>query len=195
MEVIDNFLTHIDFKNLSSVIMGKQFPWYYTETVSAPHGLFKPDTINCKETDGFFNNIHNVFTMQEPSPAIELFGGFFHAIETLGYTPDDFYVLRLSMKFPKTGYTDQTYQLPHVDFTDKPHDTLIFYLNDSDGNTRIFDQYYDGSIPENFTVKEQVKPVKNRLIKFDGFQYHTAANPVETSRRIIINLNMKPLRK
>jgi hypothetical protein len=196
MEIIDNFLSDVEFKHLSNIIMGQSFPWFYTENVSAPKGMFKPDGEYCKETDGFFNTIHNVFSMKEPSPAVQIFLPFFETLgNKFGYLPEDFYVLRLSMKFPKEGYTSEIYQLPHVDFTDKPHDTLIFYLNDSDGDTRLFDQYYDGSRPENFTVKHRVTPTKNRLLKFDGFQYHTAANPIETQRRVIVNLNMKPLRK
>jgi hypothetical protein len=190
MQIIDNFLPEEDFLEIRNQVLGVGFPWFYVDRVSASEeswiGITDP---NCKETDGFFNTVIN--TQREYyNPLAQIFDKFFIGLERIGYKPEDMIVCRLSMKFPKNGFTSETYQLPHIDLPGKPHDSLIFYLNDSDGPTRLFEEFYDGTKQKTFKVKEAVKPVANRLLQFDGFQYHTAANPIETSRRIILNLNL-----
>lgn len=193
VEIFDDFLDETAYQSLYDKIAGPGFPWYYSSHVSAPEGKFKVDDPNCKEGDGFHHAVYFRNVMQNPAQTIEFFDDFFIGLDKLGYVPDDLMVLRLSLKMPKEGYTEETYQIPHVDTYDYEHDTLIYYFNDSDGDTRIFDQYHnDGDeYPAKFTVKQKVKPVGNRLIKFDGFQYHTAAYPINSKRRIVANLNMR----
>ena len=190
MQIIDNFLPEEDFLEIRNQVLGVGFPWFYVDRVSASEESWIDITDpNCKETDGFFNTVIN--TQREYyNPLAQIFDKFFIGLERIGYKPEDMIVCRLSMKFPKSGFTAETYQLPHIDLPGKPHDSLIFYLNDSDGPTRLFEEFYDGTKQKTFKVKEAVKPVANRLLQFDGFQYHTAANPIETSRRIILNLNL-----
>jgi hypothetical protein len=100
--------------------------------------------------------------------------------------------IRMGMKHPKLGFGPENYNLPHVDYF-YPHGTLIYYINDSDGDTRIFDQTFDGTVePTNFTVKARVVPKANRMLYLEnGFVYHTAANPIHHDRRIVININLQ----
>jgi len=192
MEIIDNFLSQEDYLELKNTVESLIFPWYYVKNVSAPpgydHGISDP---NVKETDGFFHNIFDKYNYGNVKPSIELFDKFFIALESIGYSSEDLLVLRLSMKLPKEGYTEETYQIPHVDLHDNPHDTLIYYINDSDGSTKIFDQKYTGERITEFTIKDRVKPVGNRLLLIDGWQYHTATSPINSSRRIVVNLNLR----
>ena len=193
VEIFDNFLDSNSYQLLQETITGTAFPWYYTERVSAPDDRFKVNDPNCKEGDGFTNIIYFRHGVQNPRKPYEFFNNFFFGLEKLGYVPDDLIVLRLGMKLPKQGYTEETYQIPHVDTYDFEHDTLIYYFNDSDGDTRIFDQVHSigDEYPSKFTVEQKVSPVGNRLIRFDGFQYHTAAYPINSKRRIVANLNMR----
>ena len=95
---------------------------------------------------------------------------------------------------PKVGFSKDNYNLPHVDYY-FPHTTIIYYLNDSDGDTRMFQEFYSDSGIErsDFIVKELVKPKANRLLIFDGLQYHTASNPFDFSRRVVININFEKI--
>lgn len=190
IEVIDNFLDESDYIKFRNDITDVTFPWYYVSNVSAPEGMFSVDDINCKEGDGFFNTIYNHGIMENAKNIVHIFEPFFPYLTKLGYKPEDLLCMRLSMKLPKEGYTEHTYQIPHID-TQEKHDVLIYYVNDSDGDTRIFNEYHEKDYPKLFTVKQRISPVGNRLIKFDGFQYHTASYPIETPRRIVINFNMR----
>ena len=80
---------------------------------------------------------------------------------------------------------------PHVD-SPHPHVATIFYLNDSDGNTVIFNERFEGSaeIDESkLTVQKEVEPKANRLIIFDGHYIHTGHVPAHHNNRVILNSN------
>ena len=75
---------------------------------------------------------------------------------------------------------------PHVDVP-KPHWAMIYYVNDSDGDTVIFDKMYPD--PENAVVLHSISPKKNRAIMFDGRHYHSGTVPAKHDARIVINFD------
>ena len=74
---------------------------------------------------------------------------------------------------------------PHVDHH-APHQTGLLYLNDSDGDTYFYDNYYDPAVDEDFSqfdyyqkfikdhlkLQQSVTPKTNSFVIFDGYQYH-----------------------
>ena len=77
---------------------------------------------------------------------------------------------------------------PHVDMT-IPHMVLLYYVNDSDGDTIIFDQtYHSEEIPE-LTVNRTISPKSGAAILFDGLKYHSSSSPKNTKERIVLNIN------
>ena len=83
---------------------------------------------------------------------------------------------------------------PHVDFY-LPHYNALYYVNDSDGDTFIFNETYDEVSLERsveytrdsrFTVARQISPKKGRMIGFDGKHYHASMHPKQSSHRIAI---------
>ena len=70
--------------------------------------------------------------------------------------------------------------------------SVIYYLNKSDGDTWMFNETFK-SLPEpdEFTVKDRITPKPNRLLVFNGLDYHTASNPINSTTRFIININYK----
>lgn len=199
LRIIDDFLDPDDFKQLSDFVLGEKFPWFFIENVSIdPRDLELIKDPLALETSGFnhasFDREWNVesFTYNNLVP-------FFNKLKTeFGFTHKHLIRARLSMKFQKDNFTSDNYNMPHVDYF-FPHETLIFYLNDTDGDTRIFDQWHTYSEterpmpPENFTTQTRVTPKANRLVWINGLQYHTASNPIQGSKRVILNINLDPL--
>ena len=199
LRIIDDFLNPDDFKQLSEFVLSERFPWFFIENVS----IDPRDTALIKdplalETSGFnhvtFDRDWNVesFTYSNLAPLLN------KITSELGFTSSHLIRARLSMKFQKDNFTSDNYNIPHVDYF-YPHESLIFYLNDTDGDTRIFDQWHTYSeidrpaMPEKFTTQARVTPKANRLVWIDGLQYHTASNPIQGSKRVIININLEPL--
>jgi len=199
LRMFDNFLTEDDFKQLSDFVLSEKFPWFFIENVSIdPRDSALITDPLAQETSGFnhvsFDRDWNVesFTYSNLVP-------FFDKLQSmLGFTHQHLIRARLSMKFQKDNFTSNNYNMPHVDYF-YPHESLIFYLNDTDGDTRIFDQWHTYSetdrptIPEKFTTQARVTPKANRLVWIDGLQYHTASNPIQGTKRVIININLEPL--
>lgn len=192
MKIIDNFLPKDKFDRLHNAVMSTGFPWFYTQYVSLPPGEHSFNDPLAIETSGWF---HLLYDNEDGSGSryYDLFLDFFEELENrFGYTRNQLLRARLSLKTPKPEFTENHYNLPHIDYN-FPHIVLLYYINDSDGDTRMFNEFFTGfPTPSTFTVQETIKPVANRLVIFDGIQYHTAANPINTDRRVIFNLNLLP---
>ena len=67
--------------------------------------------------------------------------------------------------------------------------SIVFYLNDCDGDTVIYDQqeseYMRGDSP--LKIESSVAPKKNRAVYFDSSKIHCNQFPYEHMRRSIIN--------
>ena len=191
MLIFDNFLPEHKFNILSEFVLSNRFPWFYSSHVSLPPWEeFGIEDSYAQETDGWYHllyadNENNSMYMRD-------FNIFFEELKIqLGYTLDDLIRARLGLKHPKLGFSNKNYNLPHIDYH-YPHDTIIYYLNDSDGDTRMFKEHASSSDdPTQFTVEKRIEPKANRLVLFDGLQYHTASNPIETNRRVILNVNLQ----
>ena len=69
----------------------------------------------------------------------------------------------------------------HVD-RDDFHYTMLYYVNDSDGSTNIFD--YKGE-----KVIQEIEPKKGRAVIMNGDTYHASSSPKNHSNRIVLNYN------
>lgn len=77
---------------------------------------------------------------------------------------------------------------PHVDMT-IPHLVLLYYVNDSDGDTVMFDQKYCAEETPTLTVNKTIAPKAGAAILFDGLTYHSSSSPKNTEERIVLNIN------
>ena len=77
--------------------------------------------------------------------------------------------------------TKMTHHAPHVDLN-IPHTSLIYYVNDADGDTLFFDEDYETQI-------DSVTPKKGRAVLFNGLIPHAAGIPT-AGPRCIVNYNL-----
>lgn len=194
--VIDNFLEKPIYDELLKYVGGPKFPWFYGDNVSLPleDGNLIKDPM-AMETAGLSHVMYDR-GWDALSYTYDFFKPFFATMnEKLGLKESNIIRARASLKWPKIGYTKDNYSLPHVDYY-YPHETLIYYVNDSDGDTFIFDQWFtftgngNGIAADNFTIQKRISPKANRLVWIDGLHYHTASNPIDNDKRIILNINL-----
>ena len=90
-----------------------------------------------------------------------------------------------------------TYE-PHIDMPKhEEHVNMIFYIEDSDGDTIIYKEKFfpqEGQhvVPQQsktLTEEQRISPKANRLVIFSGEHWHTGQSPKEHNRRVILNLN------
>ena len=82
--------------------------------------------------------------------------------------------------FNVSGYKKTNYQPIHLDKVTEGDKSLLYYVNDSDGDTIIMGE--DNHI-------ERVTPKANRMITFNGKHLHTGHSPQQHKCRILINAN------
>ena len=89
-------------------------------------------------------------------------------------------------------YIGEGVDTPHLDRT-TPHWSFIYYVEDSDGDTIIYDYKSKNKddIPFFEDIKElqRITPKQGRVVVFDGAHWHTAEQPTK-DKRCIINFNV-----
>jgi hypothetical protein len=78
---------------------------------------------------------------------------------------------------------------PHVDDS-VPHWVLIYYVNDSDGDTFIFNETGDQIDISSLTIQHRVTPKQGRIVIFDGKYLHAGMHPTLSDFRSVINFNI-----
>jgi hypothetical protein len=109
--------------------------------------------------------------------------------------------IRLRYTHKGQGHTDEKYAPPHVDFpTGHPYSTLVYYVDDSDGDTIIFDKIfnpleetYNPVFAEPLPELLRITPKKGSAVYFNGHRYHAGNYPVNNSSRIVINFDFETL--
>jgi hypothetical protein len=196
MIVQDKFLPEEDFNIIKNYILGNQPEsphWYYGEKMSYvddSKDLFPLDTEGrIQDSWSFRRDIFSTITGYGDKNAMAYMVPIMKRILEINGPETQFKCMRFHMKCFSHFFKETNYNSPHIDH-EFPHKSMILYLNDSDGDTYYFDQYYDGTPIQDikFTVKERVSPRANRAIIFDGYQYHAGSNPLYHDTRVLINI-------
>lgn len=83
----------------------------------------------------------------------------------------------------KSQESDFLYTTPHVDES-KEHKVLIYYANNCDGDTYIFNNHKINDVLERIVSK------KGRFVMFDGHYYHAAGLARKSDFRLNVNFNI-----
>lgn len=179
IEVVDNFAPQDYFELIQNHVLSSDQQWYYQSNISV---------LGRKSLGKHGFNCHVVLDGQMvASYEAGLLTDLLNKMK-IGIGCKNILRSRLDM----TVYTPGGMRCdPHVDSI-KPHVATIFYLNDSDGNTVIFNEKFDEStkITESeLTVQKEIEPKSNRLVIFDGHYIHTGHVPAHHNNRVILNSN------
>jgi hypothetical protein len=101
--------------------------------------------------------------------------------------------MKINKQIPLHGFSENNCNGIHTD-TEIQHKTLIYYINDSDGDTIIMNERFEPkhNIPGSdihTTVAARVTPQQGRIVCFDGLRYHAPSNPMNFKTRYLLNIN------
>jgi len=103
----------------------------------------------------------------------------------------EIYQARSFMHFPIIPELRKEYDNIHIDIPFS-HLVVLYYVNDTDGDTFIFDKFADLDNLKSPTINEsestiikRVSPKKGRALLFDGRRYHSSSGPTKDIRCII----------
>ena len=86
------------------------------------------------------------------------------------------------------SFQEDVHQTPHVD-QNTGHKVFLYYINDSDGDTIFFNEFFDNTKKTELTEMVRVSPEMGKGIVFDGFQFHAPTAPKMSSFRVVLNID------
>jgi 2OG-Fe(II) oxygenase superfamily len=145
---------------------------------------------------------HPAFNIREPNPVLSPLNAvlvpiLFLFCEKAGlpFTA----LLRVRIGLFTSAAIDAPHHNPHVDFYE-PHHTALYYVNDSDGDSVVFNETYQ-DVPAplaasyvnegKLTIADRISPRKGRMAAFDGKHYHASMHPATHVSRIVVTFNFR----
>jgi len=190
--IIDNAISEGQQDILEQLCTSVDFPWYYQQSAAYSPEMYKlmgdnlyfPVTDQSRETPFLCHVVYN-----SVEKAVTHFLHYFTPLITaVPTTVDQLISIRTNLTYPDPSAGPNTHGMPHVDCDHPRLITAIYYVNDSDGETIIFNQRR-GS-PDELTIKQRIMPKRGRLVVFDGTFLHAGNTPRNGGPRIVVNLNM-----
>ena len=107
--------------------------------------------------------------------------------EQIKLTVKQIHRIRINLLTQDKTFTEKNYNFPHSDAVGEH--VFIYYVNDCDGDTILFNEFENETLPQEFTIKERISPQKGLGTFFECKRYHASSNPRTSQFRYIINFN------
>lgn len=193
--IIDNVID-INYQNkVEEFFLQSNFPWFYQSDISFFDDHISQLHTAVKKRPGFSNLIYDSnsgpFNPYHFVLPILYTGCFKHQVLVNNVTQ-----IRSFLLVPPNLHDEDRKDRPHID-QPNPHFAAIYYVNDSDGETYIYNKKFNPSIdssciadidPSTLPIVETISPKKGRLVIFNGLYFHSSSQP-EHNARCIINFN------
>jgi len=175
IRVIDNLIPKYYLKELQDYFLSKNCEWYYNDNLTGDESFENLSsfglTMRLHWNGNFIGSFPGtlvralVFSAQEQ-------------VESVSETNQR--IVRVRADMTLYNPLNHRHEL-HTDFPEE-HMTAIFYVNNSDGNTLLYNR-------EGTELIQEVEPVENRLLIFDGLMQHTGHSPSKHKSRLLVNMN------
>jgi len=194
--IIDNFIPEVYQDSILYLLTGSEFGWTLNDD-SAGYGDEPADKyfhVNIPTKDHI--QFRHTFVKEN-----ELKSDF---LKYIGVLVAEFentmkarvkYTKRIKSNLLVSNQVGPWIQPPHVDgmnLKDGVVDaigkySLLYYVNNSDGDTTLYNEYFTGESVGELTVQQKISPKKGRAVIFDSNQIHSASCPKVNDTRIVIN--------
>jgi hypothetical protein len=188
-KVFNDIISKDDQKKFVEELYNVEFPWYLQKTttdITETNTAIKDDK-SC-DTLGL---VHVIYDEEKGinshlyQPALNTLNNFLSENHII---LEKLLRIKTNLVFKRVDNSEK-YHTPHID-NEQNHYTLLYYVNNSDGPTYLFDNKYDGT-KQNLNLIEKVNPEQGRAILLDGHYYHASSNPIINDYRLVINFNFK----
>jgi hypothetical protein len=171
------------------------FPWYYLQSSNYGNDIdnipaSKRSLSELEKVSDCPQFFHNIYSKDKWCTDLGVYN-FFKIILSVPYSIGKILRIKSNLTYPIPDRENTVIGIPHCDFTGNIPNLLtgIYYVNDSDGETIIFNEVFEDKIYDNLSIKLKIEPKKGRLVLFNGSYLHCATNPYNTSHRIVVNFN------
>ena len=182
IEIIDNAISTEKQNTIQRIVESYDFKWTCVDTIeysSEYLSKYKPNKkqfehhliIHGKKTSDYSSYIFDTLNLSE-----------------LG----EYKVLKAKVNL-NTPYKEKNFITPHTDANIDKAKSIIYYANDSDGKTIIYNNIKSSNQNPHFWWKKtKVNPKKGRMVKFPSNILHSGNVPNLFDARIVINIILIP---
>ena len=179
--IFDNIIDSKAQRKIQQIIFNK-IRWQFISDVTKPDNKQQRPGFNYK----FISNRENVFEWHKEMCTI-----IDAACNKINFIRKDCLQGRSFLQLP-LNLKDRSIDAPHVD-ADIDHMVVLYYVNDSDGDTVIYENLFEGydKVPLLSELKElkRVTPKAGRVVMFNGKHWHTSCQP-QHNVRCVVNYNV-----
>ena len=189
INIIDNYIPPKEAYDIEEFFLGTNFGWYWNKETIEQEELEKYNTKNTVNTGQFTHAVMRNFNLMADHVRNENKGlvtsDAYDGIKEIFKNINFNLVVRIkgNLNLNVTSYKKESHQPIHNDALVNGYKSLIYYINDSDGDTIFF----------NDKLKEikRVSPKKGRAVIFDSQILHCGCNPIKQQKRAVINFIYK----
>tara|TARA_Y100000310_G_C20463348_1_gene706407 strand:- start:70 stop:642 length:573 start_codon:yes stop_codon:yes gene_type:complete len=174
-KIIDNFLPENDFRIVSDMMWSIDFNWHFTEYYNAERNVNDKDNYNYYFTHVFYAETNSPGWVEQSFDFWRLWTRIQNNIQKFVNPNKNFHLMRVKGNY----YHKQETCIKHGYHQDMPHvqnNVALYFLNTNDAKTYIKDI-------------AEVEAIENRLLLFNGHDWHTSSSPTNNKGRITININ------
>jgi len=175
MKHIENIIKSKNIKKLTDQLFNENFPWFFVNKTSPVNQQ------NMKNIFEYYSFVHWFVMDSKVNSTYHKY-----SINIIKDAPINHNgILRAKINLlPKVEHNKDKYNTPHVDLEyrkDIKYKSCIIYLNDSDGDTFIFNNKKE--------IIKRITPKKGDVLILEGNQIHASSHPIKTDYRLVLNIN------
>lgn len=190
MKFIENIVTDKVIEKAKRIFLKDEFGWFYNSSTSnlKPGDRTVFTDSNVKESIQF---THKLFTYDSfDSENVDFVMKIMKGLEEKeGIVCTKMLRAKCNLLPQEPSYGSDFYHPPHVDLVDPTDNnySLIYYVNDSDGDTFLFNEKF-GDEFDNLTIAHRQTPKAGCGLLFKSGTYHASSSPMITKSRVVINI-------
>ena len=186
MLIIDELLSKPQQQHIENLMLGGgNFAWFYNHSSLDNYEKWDSDKIlnwaDCSDTVQLNHNFVNLETGLAPSLHWPVIQTLIQALKHHDIWVDS--VIRAKANLIVTQ--DARNSRPHIDQHRQQCCSMVYYVNDSDGDTAIYPEHWPTS---EVSQAQYVAPKQGRAVLFASTQWHQAHTPVTARSRAVINM-------
>jgi len=177
---------------IENLVTSNTFPWVYTPGTIYVDDLTEEDQKYVLEQG---SNPHQFVHDLAKQSYISNYFEIIHPIiqQASNYYKSDLEIIKAKFNFLSNDGQD-LHHYPHTDINndDSSIKTMIYYVNNTDGDTFIFNERCP-LLTRQVTLDQRITPVKGKAVIFDSSTFHSSSSPINFKSRIVLNLIFKVL--
>lgn len=175
---VDDFISKDLQDKLEKDLLTNEVPYYYNQatTNNLMPGLDKSNFKQIFEKEHF---VHTFVSKGEKwSNNLDIVRPLIRSLPE----KDELYRVKANLMLQDKNGDPNTYNTPHYDFTEFAYYIALYYVNDSDGYTFLFD--------EDNNIMDRIQPKKGRMVFMRGDVLHASRHPIKYKHRLVINMDI-----